>query len=223
MWVSLTMVSANRKTGPIPTTVTEEKSCPTTCPLLGTDCYARFAQLAIHWRKVSKKERGGNWGAFCERVKKFPKGQLWRHSVAGDLPGHNNRLTKSKCLALANANKGRRGFTYTHYRPTAHNLPLLREMNQLGFTVNLSADNLTMADQYVTLGLPTVVTIPSDSKVGLRTPNGNVVVICPAQTQESMTCDRCQLCQVRDRKSIVGFLSHGTASKRLDKRLGEDQ
>ena len=221
MWVSLTAISANTKTGPIPVSVTEEKSCPTTCPLHNTDCYARFGPLAIHWKKTSKKERGGNWGAFCGRVKKFPKGQLWRHNSAGDLPGSHNRLNKTLCIKLARANQGKCGFTYTHYRPTSHNLPLLQEMNRLGFTVNLSADDLTMADNYAKMGLPTVVTIPSDSQVGLRTPEGRTVVICPAQTQDDMNCAACQLCQVRDRKSIVGFLAHGTASKRLDRRLSD--
>lgn len=218
MWVSLTPISQNRKTGPIPVSVTEEKSCPSTCPLRGAECYASLGPLGMHWRKVSKRERGGNFREFCGRVTRFPKGQLFRHNAAGDLPGKRNRLNKTFCLMLAKANKGRRGFTYTHYRPTKHNLPILAMMNQEGFTVNLSADNLTMADQYVKLGLPVTVTIPSDSKAGLRTPDGNVVVICPAQTQDNVTCATCQLCQ-KQRKSIIGFLSHGVRSKKLDERL----
>lgn len=218
MWVSLTPISENRKTGPIPVSVTEEKSCPTTCPLKGTDCYAHLGPLGMHWRKVSKRERGGNFREFCQRVTKFPSGQFWRHNSGGDLPGKRNRLNKTLCLLLARANKDRRGFTYTHYRPTKHNLPILARMNEEGFTVNLSADNLTMADQYVKLGLPVTVTIPSDSQAGLRTPDGNVVVICPAQTQDDITCATCQLCQ-KQRKSIVGFLSHGVRSRKLDERL----
>jgi len=54
---------------------------------------------------------------------------------------------------------------------------------------------------------------------GNKTPDGIPIVVCPAQTQEEMSCDVCKLCQVRDRKSIVGFKAHGTAKKRLSKKL----
>jgi hypothetical protein len=219
MWVQLTPISHNQKTGPIPVSTTEEKSCPTTCPLKGTNCYAGLGPLGLHWRAVSAQKRGGNWAAFCERVKKFPRGQLWRHNQAGDLPGKRNRLNKTMCLQLANANKGRRGFTYTHYRPTAHNLPIIRQMNEEGFTVNLSADNLTYADAYAKMGLPTVVILPMDTVAPVRTPEGRTVVICPAQTQDNVSCSTCQLCQVSKRKSIVGFLAHGTVAKRLSEKL----
>lgn len=222
MWVQLTPISANVKTGPIPVSTTEEKSCPTTCPLMGTNCYARLGPLGMHWRKVKEGKRGTNWDSFCERVKRFPKGQLWRHNQAGDLPGHKNRLNRTKCLQLANANKDRRGFTYTHYRPTKYNLPILARMNQEGFTVNLSADNLTQADAYAKLGLPTVVILPMDSVAPIRTPEGRTVVICPAQTQDNVSCSTCQLCQVSKRKSIVGFLAHGSVAKRLSKILEEE-
>jgi hypothetical protein len=53
---------------------------------------------------------------------------------------------------------------------------------------------------------------------GNKTPGGIPIVICPAQTSD-VSCDQCRLCQKRDRKSVVGFLAHGTASKRLSKKL----
>ena len=213
------MSSQNRKLGNIPASTSSDDTCPSTCSLKGTNCYARFGPLGIHWRKVSNGERGSNWDSFCERVKRFPKGQLWRHSVAGDLPGHKNRLNKTMCLQLAKANIGRRGFTYTHYRPTKHNLSIIRQMNQEGFTVNLSADNLTYADAYAKMGLPTVVILPMDTVAPVRTPEGRTVVICPAQTHEHITCASCQLCQVSKRESIVGFLAHGSVAKRLSEKL----
>lgn len=224
MWVQLTPISGNVKVGAIPVSTTEEASCPSECPLKGTDCYARFGPLGMHWRKVKEGMRGDNWTAFCNRVKKFVTGQLWRHNQAGDLPQRKDgRIHKGKAKQLARASKHTNGWTYTHYDPTdEHNASTIKEMNETGgLTVNLSADSLTEAEEYVQLDIgPVVVTVPEDTPhKGNKTPNGLPIVICPAQTQEDMNCEQCKLCAVRDRKSIVGFLAHGTAVKRLTSRL----
>lgn len=226
MFVSLTAKSGNRKVGPIPVSTTEENSCPTECPLKGTDCYARFGPLGMHWRKIGEGGRGDNWTPFCKRVKRFIFGQLWRHNQAGDLPQNSNgTINRRKAMQLARAAAHTKGWTYTHYDPTKrHNANVIRDMNKLGgLVVNLSADSLTEADEYAKMNIaPVTVVLPKDAPArGNKTPNGLPIVVCPAQTQDEMSCDQCKLCQVRDRKSIVGFLAHGTASKRLSQRLGE--
>lgn len=225
MWVSLNPVSSNRKVGPIPVSTTEEGSCPNECPLKGTDCYARFGPLGMHWRKIGEG-RGDNWSAFCTRVRKFRKGQLWRHNQAGDLPqDENGKIDRDKVSELGQAAAHTNGWTYTHYNPLdSHNREAIKSLNESGgMTVNLSADTMAEADQYVQLGIaPVVVILPQDAPTrGNVTPHGFPIVVCPAQTQETMTCDQCRLCQVRDRKSIVGFLAHGTAKKRLSAKLEE--
>lgn len=225
MWVSLNMKSGNVKVGPIPVSTTEEKSCPTECPLKGTDCYARFGPLGMHWRKIGEGGRGDNWSAFCRRVSKFVKGQLWRHNQAGDLPqNENGKIDSEKLAELTKAAAHTRGWTYTHYDPTdSHNADAIAAANESGgLTVNLSADSMAEVDQYSKLGIgPVVVTLPSDTPHnGNKSPEGLTIVICPAQTQETMTCEQCQLCAVRDRKCVVGFLAHGTAQKRLSAKLG---
>lgn len=65
---------------------------------------------------------------------------------------------------LAMANRGRRGFTYTHYPPTPCNQAAILNANRLGFTVNLSAETLAQADAYADLGIaPVVVVLPQES------------------------------------------------------------
>jgi hypothetical protein len=225
MWVALNMVSANRKVGAIPVSTTEEKSCPIECPLKDTDCYARFGPLGMHWRKIGEGGRGDNWAAFCKRVKKFAKQQLWRHNQAGDLPQLEEKLDAEKCAELSVASQHTKGWTYTHYNPLdSHNQEVIRKMNSVpGMTVNLSADTMAEADTYSNLGIgPVVVTLPENTPHrGNKTPNGLPIVICPAQTQDEMACSQCKLCQIRDRKSIVGFLAHGTAKKRLSTKLAD--
>lgn len=224
MWVTLSPKSHNSKTGPIPVSMTETASCPKECPMKDKECYARFSFLGIQWSKVGKTKSSNNWNAFCQRVKQFATGQLWRHNQAGDLPQNKKgKLHKPDCMRLAKAAEHTRGWTYTHYDPKdSHNRETIREMNAVGgLVVNLSADSLTEADDYVQLGIgPVVVTLPENTPhIGNKTPKDVQIVICPAQTQDDMTCERCKLCQIRDRKSIVGFLAHGTMKKSLSTKL----
>lgn len=224
MFVSLTMVSGNRKVGPIPVSTTEKKSCPPECGLKDTDCYARFGPLGMHWSKVGEGKRGWQWTLFCRAVAKFPKFQLWRHNQAGDLPQDDSgKIDADKCDELSAASRHTRGWTYTHYDPTdSHNAAVIRKMNSVpGLTVNLSADTMQQADEYHALGIaPVVVILPEDAPtMGNKTPGGLPIVTCPAQTTDGMACNLCKLCYVKERKSVVGFLAHGIASKRLSRKL----
>ena len=224
MNVSLTMKSGNRKVGPIPVSTTSADSCPDSCKQKGTDCYARFGPLGMHWQKVTEGKRGDQWDMFCRAVERFPDGQLWRHNQAGDLPQTaRGKIHSVKTRKLSKASQGKRGWTYTHHTPLdPHNAKVIKETNDRGgLTVNLSADSKTDADVYATLGIaPVVCILPSDAPArGNKTPGGIPIVVCPAQTVDSMSCDQCRLCQKRDRKSVVGFLAHGTASKRLSRKI----
>lgn len=241
MHVTLNLRSGNRKVGPIPVSTTEAGSCPNTCPLAspsgagqskGGDCYAAFGPLGMHWRKIGPGGRGTQWDFFCKAVERFLPGQLWRHNQAGDLPkdenhsGGSDRIDSARSLQLSAASEHTKGWTYTHYDPTdEHNADVISEMNSVdGLTVNLSADSLEQADEYAALDIgPVCVILPKDAQpMGNKTPNGLPIVTCPAQTVDEMSCDQCRLCQVKQRKSIVGFLAHGTASKRLSTKLAEE-
>ncbi|MGF2053138.1 DUF7227 family protein, partial [Enterococcus casseliflavus] len=84
---------------------------------------------------------------------------------AGDLaPSSTGELDVALLDMLVQANKGRRGFTYTHYEPRGANRDALRRANDGGFTVNLSAETLRQADSYVSIGCaPVVVALPSNA------------------------------------------------------------
>ncbi len=45
-----------------------------------------------------------------------------------------------------------------------------------------------------------------------KTPDGNLVVICP-NTTDNVTCKDCGLYQIATRKTIVGFPAHGVRKK----------
>jgi len=225
MQVHLTLKSANVKTGPIPVSTTEQKSCPPKCPHKKT-CYAKQGPLALHWNKVSNKERGGVWNEFLNQVKQFEIGQLWRHNQAGDLPGAGNKIDKNKLLSLVAANSSSKaaGFTYTHKPvlgrdPIAlENKALVKLANKSGFTINLSADNLAQADKLMKLNIGPVVTLlPEDYADKSITPAGNTVIVCPAQTRDNVSCSSCKLCANVARAVIIGFKAHGSAKKAASK------
>ena len=86
MQYHLTPRSSNKKTGPIPVSTTSRDSCPDTCPLKnGGGCYAGSGPLSLHWDKVGT-DRGVSLESFCDTIRALPKGQVWRHNQAGDLP-----------------------------------------------------------------------------------------------------------------------------------------
>ena len=160
--------------------------------------------------------RGLEWNAFLETVRSFATGQLWRHNQAGDLPGVGDNIDAKALGALAKANAGRRGFTYTHKPPTGSNLRAIRAANRAGFVINASANSVAHADQLMETGLPVAAVVPQGSPDRFTTPGGNKVVICPAQRVAGLSCDKCRLCAKGDRGFIVGFRPHGTGAKKVE-------
>ena len=198
MQYHITPSSSNAKTGPIPVTTTGKQSCPDNCPLKnGNGCYAALGPLNLHWQKVTDGHRGTDVDGFASAISKLPKGQLWRHNQAGDLVHENSYIDAHHLDAIIKANKGKRGFTYTHHAveygkgdAAAHNRAMIQNANAEGFTVNLSGNNPAHADDLLTLGIGPVVTIvdewkPGDNKTQ-QTPAGNTIVICPAVTADDM-------------------------------------
>ena len=87
-------------------------------------------------------------------AKALPTGQIWRANVAGDLPGEGETVDAYALGQIVKANRGRKGFTYTH-KKSPEALAWAKHATAWGFTVNISADDAGEADQYAAHGLPT--------------------------------------------------------------------
>lgn len=217
IFAHLTKVSGNAKTGPMPVSTTSRATCPDACAFKVKGCYASYGPAGLHWRKVTNGERGAGWDAFCKEVATLPRGILWRHNQAGDLPGDGVTIDGAALNQLVNANRGKKGFTYTHYVPDAGNAAEIAAANKQGFTVNLSGNNIAHADQLASLEIGPVVTVlPRDAENVSYTPAGRKVVACPAEKSDKVSCYTCGLCQVVDRDYIIGFRAHGTAAKTVE-------
>lgn len=229
---NLTRVSRNKKTGPIPTSMTAKATCPDACPFKKKGCYAEGGPVNIHWLKVSRGETGSGIEDFYKSIKTLPKGQIWRHNVAGDLPGKNNWIEKEKLQRLVAANKGKKGFTYSHKPVLVEDLKgpysegekqtivesnrkAIKEANENGFTINLSANGINHAQKLRALNIGPVVSVVTEdfetSKI-----NDQKFVVCPATTEGSfVTCATCQLCQKGSRQAVVAFPAHGVSKKKV--------
>ena len=214
----LTIKSNNRKVGKIPVSTSSADTCPDDCPFKDNGCYADGYPLKGHWDKVTKKERGDTFQVFLGKVSVMPEGQLWRHNQAGDLAGSNGKLDAKANFQLSEANKGKRGWTYTHYDVLniKHNANVVEQMVGDGFVVNLSGNSLDHADKLADLDIAPVTTVlPSDQMTNTVTPAGRKVVVCPAVTRDDISCEDCQLC-ARLRDVIIGFPAHGNGKKKAD-------
>jgi hypothetical protein len=231
--VQFTLKSRNSKVGAMPVSTTSRITCPDSCPLKASGCYAESGRVAMFWNALSEtvpgaKFRAGRnnmqsltWTQFAHTVAALPESTLWRHNQAGDLPGRGDAIDVKALSALVDANRGRRGFTYTHKPVTgpygARNAQAIAAANVDGFTINLSADTLSEADALSALGIAPVVVVLPDSVQGnadITTPQGRRVSVCPATYREDVSCASCQLCQRQNRKSIVGFPAHGAAKRK---------
>ena len=232
----LSRVSKNSKVGPIPVSTTTAKTCPLDCPFNHANnggCYAETGPLSWHWSKVTKETRGTSFIKFLDKIKTLPRGQLWRHNQAGDLPGDGQQLDGDACEKLTAANKNKRGFTYTHYKPeTNGNGIIIKAMNAAGFVVNLSGNSMDHAIKLSKTAAGPVVAVTEETKRGAFKYKNKSFVQCPAtrikpgtennKKPEPLTnCARCQLCAVPDRKSIVYFPAHGVQVKKVNNYIKE--
>jgi len=212
----LNLKSGNQKTGIMPVSTSHKGTCPDACPFKSKGCYAKSGPLAFHWSKVTEGERGTDWKGFLSKVREIPDGTIWRHNQAGDLVGKSDRINSVALRSLTLANKGKRGYTYSHYPLTPGNVKALRAANDGGFTVNVSTNRLSEVDAAMETGLPVVTVLPfgTTGRV-LTTEGGNKVLVCPETLGREITCADCGLCQKRERSFAIGFIAHGAGKKTL--------
>lgn len=221
MFYQFVKKSGNAKIGSMACTNSTKKTCPPACPLRWKGCYAEAGfHTRLNWDKLTAGERGGTWEELMAHIAAIPSGEIWRHNVSGDLPPiAENEISNCAVNDLITANRGKRGFTYTHYPMDRTNARIVRQANNSGFTINASANTLAQAADYHRRGLPTV-TLVSDSQNGdqwRKLERGKMTVVqCPAEYREDVTCKSCGLCARSKRDVVVGFTVHGTQKKTAD-------
>jgi hypothetical protein len=220
----LSKVSGNVKTGPIAVSTSARATCSPTCPFFNNGCYAESGPLLLHWRKVSEGLRGVKFSDFLAQLKGLESGRLFRHNQAGDLPHTAGRISRTFIKRMVQSVSHLKAFTYTHHSlKLGENLQLLRYANRNGFTVNISTESESAADDAIAAGLPAVMVADSgESRTTWHTKGNNVVLVCPAQRSDTKTCADCKLCHHRGRRVIIAFLAHGTGKRKANAALSAD-
>jgi hypothetical protein len=131
------------------------------------------------------------------------------------LPGVDEAIDEPALRSLVEANRGKRGFTFTH-KPW-HSI--IEWSNTNGFAINLSCDSVDEVDAHVRAKhrAPLTLVVPADAPQRWRTPDGNHVITCPAQTAH-VTCEQCKLCAIPNRKSVIAFRAHGNSINKVSER-----
>jgi len=211
-------LKGNSKTN-CPTTTSAKETCPDTCPLKESGCYAKYSFLGAYWKKLSNGEvkNSFDFKGLLVKIRKLQNNQVWRHNQAGDLTHNNGVINEADLNKIVRANKGKMGFTYTHHmHEIEENAQAVKASNENGFTINWSSNNLEEADIITSKNIGPVVTLlPVGTDKVTYTAKGNKVVKCPADKAKDITCASCKLCAISDRNFIIGFEAHGTAKKKV--------
>lgn len=229
--------SNNRITGPMMVTTSPRSTCPNACPLrkgsgeaAAGACYAEHGFIGGYlWTSLDRTPAGMafqkgrikvmGFAQLLSAIRRVPSGQPWRHNQAGDLPSSNQRdVCEDRLRKIVAANRGRRGFTFTHYYVVnnRHNRQVVGFANRNGFVVNLSGNNLEHADQLADTHCgPVTVVLPANQTTNTTTPKGRKVIVCPALTRSGVTCHSCRLCTRADRTVIVGFPAQGGGQDKI--------
>jgi len=219
----LSRVSGNKKTGPIPVTTTSRNSCPPTCGARPF-CYGMLGPIALHWDKVSDGSRGKGWRDHLADLATLPVFSPLRINQVGDLPHSAGKISRRYLVALLSVIKKRKlqAWTYTHHDlAKGENAELLRRAFRSGLTINVSTESVAAADAAIAAGLPATITVPStETRNTWRTPERNLVMVCPAQRRET-DCSQCMLCHKRGKRVVIAFTAHGTRKKKADQLLSE--
>jgi hypothetical protein len=118
---------------------------------------------------------------------------------------------------ILEANRGKRGFTYTHKPLTEKNLSWIEKSNRKGFTVNISTNSVRHAIETVRKApqAPVVTLLPADHTEERFERDGVSFRVCPAQVRDNVDCSKCGLCAIPKRPFVIGFIAHGTKAKKV--------
>ena len=231
MKMILLPTSSNKKTGDIMQSYSSRSTCPKDCVFKNNGCYAEGYHTKRVWDRCEDKNDaryvingeqlkiGLLEGAFS-KLRKNPARDsiLFRHNVAGDLAVEGTNLidvnrVDTIAVAIEGANKVAgeiiKGYTYTHCNIDLNASDIIHDAAHKRFLINASCETVDEVKHAKSLGINAVIASvdPKETEKELKAV-GLYGAQCPAQVNEGMDCDRCQLC-AKNRKVVIIFEVHG--------------
>ncbi len=208
--------SANSKIGNIAATYLPIKqTCPNSCALKETGCYARTSYVGMHVARLESQCEGESaYDLVRKEAREIEaygpkaKGKMLRLHVSGDA-----RTEKSAAL-LGNAAEKWNGkvYTYTH---------AWREVSRSAWknvSVLASVENIDDAKLAIEKGYAPAIIVSHHESEKAYFKDGIKVIPCPSQTK-NITCEQCRLCMndkmLYNQKAVIAFAAHGVSKKKV--------
>lgn len=214
--------SGNEKVGQISITYASQASCPTTCPLRNSGCYAELGRIGMITQKLNQSTADALEVAReeAEAIRKLAKTSirpLRLHGV-GDCP------TAESADIVSEACEEYKGpvYTYTHaWRDVPR--AAWRDVSVLA-----SGESLDDAVDAMEQGYAAAIVVPEHEGprpyIGFDS-RGNAVLVqpCPQQTTPGVTCNTCRLCmkdeKLLSQKRVIAFAAHGQRTHKVREML----
>jgi len=214
---SLILRSENAKIGFAAATYASiEATCPASCRLRGSGCYAQNGHVALHARRLDSAAtplQAARHEASLLDAAQGIRGVPLRLHVSGDTRTAAAARILAGALLRWRSRGGGSVWTYTHAWRTVPRAAWGSAVSILG-----SAEDTRHGAAILEAGYaPAVVvdTVPADGRAFER--DGVTWIPCPQQTR-GRTCTECRLCFDADalaaRRSGIAFAAHGAGRKR---------
>lgn len=201
----------NRKTGPMAAVYRSQESCPTTCPLMGSGCYAEHGAGGGGPFRLADRHGSDDLGKLRALRHTMPRGGWLRLNVSGDFLTDDGTPDAEYIDAVNHLARKRpdvRILAYTHaWR--------ILTPDTFAFVVNASCETPAELAEAQSAGWPTVLAdTGGDTTLIGSAPGGRRVIQCPAETRDGVTCARCGACGVTTRtRPTIAFVAHGSRRK----------
>ena len=213
--------SQNSKTGEVSTTYVSQQSCPSSCPLLGSGCYAESGMVGIHTHKLNNAGKATPLELAREEahaIDGLSGTRAMRLHVVGDCSTPRAALTVSSAAMRYTAKFRQSVWSYTH---AWREVP---RKNWQGVSILASCESIADAATALNAGYAPAVVIASHTTPKARrdATTGINMIPCPAQTK-NVQCTDCKLCWRADwlvsSRSAITFAAHGSSTKRVREKL----
>lgn len=212
------MHSKNAKVGDVAATYAPiRQTCPASCPLRGSGCYAESGNVGFQVRRLEKTTSGLNGDTvavlegdeIAHMAAHAPRGHAMRIHVSGDA---TSDFRASQLARGAAAWKGPI-WSYTH---------AWREVKRESWgrvSVLASCERPEQVLEAHKRGYGAALVVGHHPKDGraFRTPSGVKVIPCPSQTRD-VKCTDCRLCwddkRLLEQGACISFAAHGSTKKR---------
>jgi hypothetical protein len=207
--------SETDKMGTVHATYASQKSCPPSCPFLGSGCYAETGNVGFTTRRLNTAAAEATAqdvaNAEAQAIRTL-SGQLdLRIHVVGDCTTDNAASTVSTA-ALETIRRGREIWSYTH---------AWRDVDRASWgsvSVLASTESALAAEEALDRGWAAAVVLPTFAENKLYK-LGNIKVMPCVQQTRGVQCVDCRLCmnsdRLRDKGMVIGFTPHGSGKKRV--------